>query len=113
MAGGGTAPTAPVLKTPPTVHPTAQVTKPVLAVAEPAAPPKMNSKHDAIKEEVVVYLTESRAGAKLLSLGRSLEQVQDKSKQITDLHTHRPDLDAELDPTGEVAKRLKTSIARS
>ena len=62
---------------------------------------------EAMKEKMVIFLSEVRAGAKLLTLVASTQQVNEKSNQITDLYTHLPDIPVHLDPRGEVTERLK------
>ncbi|MBN9521937.1 hypothetical protein J0H58_26045 [bacterium] len=81
---------------------------PASDAAKPKASPSSNRPEVvAFREKVAVYLTEARAGAKLLSLDLTVERARAKSAQMTDLYTHLPDVPPEVDTSGEVAGRLK------
>jgi Tfp pilus assembly protein PilX len=58
------------------------------------------------KAKVAHFLTEARAGAKMLAHSPSHEDVKAKSKHITDLYTRLPDVPSEIDSTGDLAKNL-------
>jgi hypothetical protein len=99
----------PAPQTPPVVaQPDATKSRPIAAVVpKPLEKPAESKKVRAFKEKVAHYLEEARAGTKLLTLAPSLSEAKGKAEHITDLYTHLPDVPSELDPTGEVAERLK------
>jgi hypothetical protein len=67
-----------------------------------------NQRLQPFKEQVGHYLSEARAGARLLTISPSLDEATTKSKQITDLYIHLPDVPPEIDSTGSVATKLKS-----
>jgi hypothetical protein len=76
----------------------------------PSDPPKESRKVKTFREKVAKFIEEARAGAKLLTVAPSLDEIKAKSVQITDLYTHLPDVPPEIDSTGDVAKKLKTTM---
>lgn len=90
----------------PTPRVTAEPARPTTTPV-PTPAPGPSPKVLEFREKVAGYLTEARAGAKLLTLAPSLEQVKAKAAVITDLYTRLPDVPPEVDATGVVAGKLK------
>lgn len=84
---------------PPKVKPTPAVEPPKEAANE--------KRLREFREKVAHYLSEARAGAKLLSLAPSLAQARKKSEEITDLYTRLPDVPVEIKQHELLATRLK------
>ncbi len=97
IAGCGDAPAIPVAVSPP-VAPVAQS---IVEVQKP------DSKVAAFNEAVAVYVKEARAGLKLFELGLSVQDATEKSKQITDLYVHLPEVPQGVDATLHLSGKLK------
>jgi hypothetical protein len=88
---------------------------PAIAVEKPTATapaavpekPKESKKVTVFKEKVTNYLAEARAGAKLIELAPSVNDMRAKSKEITDLLTHLPDVPTEIEDAEHISTRLK------
>ena len=90
-----------------TSHPSPAPASPAATTQPSPQPPKENPKVRIFREKVAQFLDEARAGAKLLTLFPSVDQASAKADQIEDLYAHLPEVPPEIDPTGEVAKKLK------
>lgn len=93
---------APVAETPKEVVSVAPVV--VAAVPEP---PKEPADVTEFKAAVKHYLAEARAGAKLIELAPTVADMRAKSKEITELLTHLPDVPASIEDAEFVGKRIK------
>ena len=106
-------PTAVIPKRTDSVQPTAvpstlpQDRPTVAQQASPAVESPADKRLREFKEQVANYLSQARAGAKLLTLAPSLAQVRKKSEEITELYTHLPDVPDSIAQRKTVAMRLK------
>lgn len=112
FCGCGTATTPPTTAAPTNTEPPAQHATKTPAVPKPQPspppePPKQDPKLAAFKAKVAHFLSEARAGAKLLTAGPSLSEARAKASHIKDLYSRLPDAPREIDPSGDVAKNLK------
>ncbi len=84
--------------------------KPAPSVAIDAGVPAVaitSSKVAAFKEKTAAYLDESRAGAKMLTLSPSAEDMRRRSLKIHELYAQIPEVPPEVDSTGAVAERFQ------
>lgn len=93
---------APVAETPKEVVSVAPV-----VVASVPETPKEPADVTEFKAAVKHYLAEARAGAKLIELAPTVADMRAKSKEITELLTHLPDVPASIEDAEFVGKRIK------
>lgn len=74
---------------------------------KPAETPPEDPKIAKFKEAVAHYLSEARAGAKLLEAAPGLAEATQLEESIRKLHARLPDVPPEVDATGQLAARLK------
>jgi hypothetical protein len=76
--------------------------------ARPAAPaPAAGDRHRLFRERTLDFLTEARAGAKLLSLHPSVSEAVAKSQRVTDLYARIPEPPKGFDPHGTFGLLLR------